>query len=208
MSKQDEKKDEKKEVEKADNNDVDMTYELGKIATGGREDYQQIRIAQKNRVRDVLRRKIEGIPLGKPEKKIEEEDKKYDEKYKDGNFPKLLNKLVDTGKLSDFEKKYIDKLLEISNETVVTEKRYEVLMKEYIQKEKLWYMWLEKIAGISSVFASNLLKNFGHCERIIMDKETGHVFAREIEGEKFERALKKMMLSPKDYYVSGILSGF
>jgi len=140
----------------------DVIYELGKIAVEGYYDYQQIRVSQKNRVRDIIRRKIEGIPLDKPEEK--KEDKKYDEKFKDKNLPTFLGELVLEGKINDVEKKYIEKLYSISTETKKTENNYKGLMDQYLAQEKLWYLWLEKIKGISSVLGSNLLKNFGYCE--------------------------------------------
>lgn len=144
------------------NNGNDIIYELGKIAVEGYYDYQQIRISQKNRVRDVVRRKIEGIPLDKPEEK--KEHKKYDDKFKDKNIFKFLGELVLDGKINDLEKKYIEKLHGISIETEKTETNYKGLMDQYLFQEKLWSLWLEKIRGISSVLGSNLLKNFGYCE--------------------------------------------
>jgi hypothetical protein len=135
---------------------------LGKIAVDGYYDYQQIRISQKNRVRDIVRRKIEGIPLDKPEEKIE--DKKYKEKFKDKNLPKFLGELVLEGKITDIEKQYIEKIYKISAETEKTEMHYKKLMDQYLEEEEIWYGWLSKIKGISGVLGSNLLKNFGYCE--------------------------------------------
>lgn len=137
---------------------------VGKIAVDGYYDYQQIRISQKNRVRDIIRRKIEGIPLDMPEEKIEESDRTYNEKFKDKNLPKFLGELVLDGKITDAEKQYIEKLYGISAETEKTEGHYKVLMDQYLQEEELWYGWLSKIRGISSVLGSNLLKNLGYCE--------------------------------------------
>lgn len=143
-------------------NGSNIIFELGKLSVEGYYDYQQIRISQKNRIRDIIRRKIEGIPFDKPEEK--KEDKKYDEKFKDKNIPKFLADLVLDGKLTDLEKQYVEKLFEISDDTAKTEIRYKGLMDQYLENEKLWYMWLSKIRGISSVLGSNLLKNFGYCE--------------------------------------------
>ena len=50
----------------------DIIIELGRIATEGYYDYQEIRITQNNRIRDIIRRKLEGIPMDKPEEKKEE----------------------------------------------------------------------------------------------------------------------------------------
>jgi len=149
------KKEEKKQI-------IDVLYELGKIAVDGYYDYQQIRIAQMSRIRDVIRRKIEGIPYDKPEDK--KEDKKFEKKFKDENLSAFLHDLVESEKITKIEKDYIEKLYGISKETAKTEERYKILMSAYLSNEELWNKWLVKIKGISSVLASNLIKNFGYCE--------------------------------------------
>jgi len=177
------------------NQDNNVIYELGKIAVEGYYDYQQIRISQKNRVRDVIRRKIEGIPLDKPEEK--KEDKKYDEKFKDKNLPKFLGELVLEGKITDVEKKYIEKLYSISNETERTEENYKSLMDQYLFQEKLWYLWLEKIKGISSVLGSNLLKNFGYCENYQYVSSLWRHCGFDPDGAKGRRKGETISYNPK-----------
>lgn len=142
---------------------MDIMYELGKLAIEGYYDYQQIRISQKNRIRDIVRRKVEGIPLDKPEEK--KEDKTYDNKFKDENLDKFLNDLMADEKITDIERQYILKLYKTSSDIESVERQYKGLMEDYLRHEKIWYMWLEKIKGISSVLGSNLIKNFGYCEK-------------------------------------------
>ena len=150
-----EKKDSEKPIE-------NLIYELGKISVDSYYDYQSIRIAQKNRIRDIVRRKIEGIPLDKPEEK--KEDKKFDDKFKDENIAKFLQDLVKEKKITKLEKSYIENLFQASNETAQTENRYKKLMDQYLSEEILWNEWLSKIKGISSVLGANIIKNFGYCE--------------------------------------------
>lgn len=151
-----------KKDKKPENTIGNLIYELGKLSVEGYYDYQSIRIAQKNRIRDLVRRKIEGIPLDKPEEK--KEDKKFDDKFKDENIAKFLIDLVKDKKITEIEKNYIEKLFQVSNETAQTENRYKKLMDQYLSEESLWNEWLSKIKGISSVLGANLIKNFGYCE--------------------------------------------
>lgn len=176
-------------------NGNNIIFELGKIAVDGYYDYQQIRISQKNRVRDVIRRKIEGIPFDKPEEK--KEDKKYDEKFKDKNLPKFLGELVLEGKITDLEKQYIEKLFGISTDTAKTEIRYKGLMDQYLQNEKLWYMWLSKIRGISSVLGSNLVKNFGYCENYQYVSSLWRHCGYDPDGAKGRRKGETISYNPK-----------
>jgi len=172
-----------------------IIFELGKIAVDGYYDYQQIRISQKNRIRDVIRRKIEGIPFDKPEKK--KEDKKYDEKFKDKNISKFLEELAVDEKISDIEKQYIEKLYRISNDSAKTEDRYKLLMDQYLQKEKLWYAWLSKIRGISSILGSNLIKNFGYCENYQYVSSVWRHCGLDPDGAKGRKKGEKISYNPK-----------
>ena len=177
------------------NDENQIIYELGKLATEGYYDYQSIRLAQKNRIRDVVRRKIEGIPLDKPEEK--KEDKKYDEKFKDKNIAKFLGELVLGGKITSDEQEYIEKLFKISVENKKTECRYKALMDLYLKKEKLWYKWLEKIKGISSVLGSNLIKNFGYCETYAHVSSLWRHCGYDPDGAKGRRKGETISYNPK-----------
>lgn len=135
--------------------------ELGVIAEGY-YDYQEIRKSQYNRIRDIVRRKIENIPMDKPEEK--KEKKKYLKKFDDKKILKYLIKLEKQNKIQKQEHKYLSKLLEIAKETHTTEKKYKILLMHCIKQEEIWNKWLQNIKGISSVLAGNLVKNFGYCE--------------------------------------------
>ena len=80
----------------------DVFFELGRIAVGGYYDYQEIRISQRNRIRDIIRRKIEGIPLDKPEEK--KEDKDFLKRYSDEKLGYYLNVLVRRGEITEYER--------------------------------------------------------------------------------------------------------
>ena len=135
------------------------------IASEGYKDYQKIRINQNNRIRDVVRRKIEKIPMDHPEEK--KERKEYLKKFQDKEIIKYLYKLKSKDKITKYEFDYISKLLGIAKETYQTEQNYKKLMDRFLKKEDIWKDWLIKIKGISSVLGSELLRRFGYCENYV-----------------------------------------
>ena len=124
--------------------------------------YQEIRKAQYNRIRDVVRKKIENIPMDKKEEK--KERKEYLKKFDDKKIIKYLKKLEEDDKVEKHEHKYLTKLFDIVRETKTTEGNYKILMMNALKKEEIWCRWLINIRGISSVLGSTLLNNFGYCE--------------------------------------------
>lgn len=139
-----------------------LVVDLGRIVTEGYYDYQEIRKAQYNRMRDIIRRKIENIPMDKPEEK--KERKEYLDKFKDEKILNYLIQLEQKNKIKKHEQKYLSKVLEVALQTKQTESNYKKLMGEYLEQEDIWQYWLKSIKGISSVIGANLVKNFGYCE--------------------------------------------
>jgi hypothetical protein len=186
-----------------------IIYDAGKVAIEGYYDYQDIRISQQNRIRDVIRRKIEGIPLDKPEEKKE---KSFAKEFTDKELGKLLRKLSKEEKITKGESEYLEKLWSISVETKKLENRYKILMDEYLSIEPIWCEWLKDIKGISSVLGSSLIKNFGYCEIIISENtigddekpKTGEMIGRETGDKKeFEKAWKLYQNNPELHHRSG-----
>ena len=173
----------------------EIVFHLGKIAVDGYYDYQEIRISQRNRIRDIIRRKIEGIPLDKPEEK--KEDKTFEKKYNDKNIPSLFKQLKNESKITDWEREYLERLWQLANETEKIEKMYKMLMEQYISKEPIWYMWLSKIKGISLVLASNLIKNFGYCEKYRYVSSLWRHCGLDPEGAKGWRHGEKIHYNPR-----------
>ena len=174
---------------------TEIVFHLGKIAVDGYYDYQEIRISQRNRIRDIIRRKIEGIPLDKPEEK--KEDKTFEKKYNDKNIPFLFKQLKNEGKITDWEMEYLERLWQLANETEKIEKKYRMLMEQYISKEPIWYMWLSKIKGISLVLASNLIKNFGYCEKYRYVSSLWRHCGLDPEGARGWRHGEKIHYNPR-----------
>ncbi len=140
----------------------ELLREIGHVIVGAYYDYQDIRTATMNRLRDLIRRKNEGIPLNAVEPK--KEKKKFDKKYADENLPKLLKQMLDEKKITADEYEYINKLLDIVNESKKYEKDHIKFMHEWIENEPLYTKWLSKIKGIGPVLSANLIHYFGYCD--------------------------------------------
>lgn len=142
-----------------------IIHELGRIVVGGFYDYQEIRKTNMNRMRDIIRKRNEGISFDAVEEKKEDKEKSFGKEYNDRNLSKLLDKMYDEGKFTDEEKDYINRVLDANSKAVKMESAYKVMMDEYLKSEPLWWRWIENIRGISTILGANLIKNFGYCER-------------------------------------------
>jgi len=136
---------------------------IGRIVAGAYYDMQQVRISTKNRIRDVIRKNIEGIDFDKVEKKKEE--KSFEKKYKDEELFRLWDKLLADKKIDKEEYNYVLKCWKISNESEKIERKYKTAMREYILNEKVYRMFLKGIRGIGEVLSANLIKEFGDCSQ-------------------------------------------
>lgn len=146
--------------------DNQMLRELGKIVTGGFYGYQEIRKANMNRVRSLIARRDRGMSLGEvEEKKEKKEDRAYGKEYNDAKILELVANLKKEGRLSHDEYEYILKTFILFDEAANMEASHKKLMEIYIVTEPIWQEWLKDIRGISIILASNLIKNFGYCER-------------------------------------------
>ena len=139
--------------------------EIGREVAGAFYDYQQVRLSSMNRIRDVIRKRSEGIAFDAVEKKIDKDKKKFDKKYNDKALLSTINKMKEEGKITDKEYDYIQKSLKLSDESKKIEEFYKTMMLEYVQQEPIFQEFLSKIKGLGPVLSCNLLKNFGYCER-------------------------------------------
>ncbi len=164
--------------------------EVGRIMAGGYQDTQEIRKATLSRIRDVLRRKIEGLQPDEVEEKKKEKD--FEKKYADSELPDLLKKLEKKGDLTQKEYLYIEMCLSIAHDSAKIENKYKKAMLEYVLAEPIYAVFLSKIRGIAEVLSAFLIKEFGYCEVIIYDKKKKKIIGRETGNKrKFEKALKK-----------------
>lgn len=138
-------------------------WELGRIIAGAYYDYQAVRTASMNRIRDLIRTKVENIDKSKPEEK--KEKKEFYKKYADEDLPSYLDKLLAEKKLTEEEHSYIEKFLKISINALKLEQEYKQLMLQYVETEPIYARFLKHIRGIGPVISAMMLKNFGYCER-------------------------------------------
>lgn len=142
-----------------------LKQELGKIVAGSFYDHQEVRITETNRIRDIIRRRIEGIPIVNVVEDKKEEDEKYKEEYTDKDIWKFYEELKAEGKISAKEVEYIEKIREVQKNAEKYELLYKNLMAEFIETEPIYVEFLNHIRGISIILSSNLIKEFGYCEK-------------------------------------------
>ncbi len=176
-------------------NNGTMIVNLGRLVTEGYYDYQEIRKAQYSRMRDIIRRKIENIPMEKPEEK--KEKKEYLGKFKDEKIMNYLQKLEKENKIEKHEQRYLSKVLQVAIQTKQTENNYKKLMGEYLESEDIWQYWLKNIKGISSVIGANLVKNFGYCETYEHVSSLWRHTGYDPEGAKGLRKGEEIHYNPK-----------
>lgn len=136
---------------------------IGRNITNAYYDFQQVRIASMNRVRDVIRKRVEGIKFDEVEEK--KEKKEYKKKYTDKELLIKLNKLLTDGEILTEEFEYIMKCWEIMKDAKKLEKRFQDAMETFISKEAVYNEFLNKIRGIGDILSANLIKEFGDCSK-------------------------------------------
>lgn len=159
-------------VEVSESRKTGATEQIARIAVEGYYDFQKVRQAMMNRVRDIVRKKREGIPFDVVEEEKEEKD--YSKEYNDSNLPDLVEAMFE-GEDEKFEEQdvheefteqeysYLRDLLDIAHESEKTEKNFEIPM-EYFKEEPIYKRFLRHVRGINTVMNANLIKRIGYCE--------------------------------------------
>lgn len=137
---------------------------VGRIIAGAYYDMQDTRISSMNRVRDVIRKKLEGIDWNEVEDE-KEKSKKQIKSYSDAQLVEKMEEINEKDLLSDKELKYLKNCLDLLNESQKLENKYKRRMKEFVESEPIYQKFLSKIRGIGPVLSANLIKEFGYCER-------------------------------------------
>jgi len=139
--------------------------EAGRIVAGSYYDFQEVRLGAMSRIRDVIRKRNEGIAFDEVEEKLDKDKRTFDKKYQDANLLKIVERMYSDGKLEKKEYDYIMKVLELAEKSIAMEGMYRNLMMAYINEEDMWNRFLSKVRGLGAVLSANLIKNFGYCER-------------------------------------------
>lgn len=135
--------------------------QLARIAVGAYDDAQDVRTAMMNRIRDLVRKRNEGIPFDEVED--EKEDPNYDNKYQDENLPELIEAMNTSGKLSDREYEYLQEMLKAGLEGQRIENQYKSVM-AITEAEPIFHEWLKHVYGVSTTLTARLIHRFGYCE--------------------------------------------
>lgn len=170
---------------------------IGRNITTAYYDFQQVRIASMNRVRDVIRKKDMNIPFDAVEDK--EEVKKYASKYTDAKLMPILNNLMTEGKITTEEFDYIKKCWDIVKDTKGLEKKFQNAMKVFIENEIVYNDFLSQIRGIGEVLSANLIKEFKDCSKYdTVSKLWAHTGNSVIDGVAPKRRKgENLTFSPK-----------
>lgn len=138
--------------------------ELGRVLSNSFYGFQELRITANNRIRDVIRKKNEGISFDKVEEKKETKEK-HQSKYTDEKMHKILDEMFKTKKLSQEEFDFIQKVISLSAEGLKLENLYKKEMESYISTEPIYIEFLSKIKGLGIILSCNLIKELGYCEK-------------------------------------------
>lgn len=173
----------------------DIQVELGRIIAGSYYDHQEVRITEFNRIRDILRRTQEGIPLvGEVEEKKDEEEK-YKNKFVDKKIPEVLNKLLKEGKLTPQQKEYLEAIFQVQKNAERYENEYKKLLMKYVENELIYKEFLQHIKGISAVLSANLIKELTYCEKPETISDVWKYFGYHVQDGIAEKRKKGQKLS-------------
>ncbi len=134
---------------------------LGRIITEGYDDFQRIRIASANRIRDIIRKRSEGIGFSTVE--IKKETKEYKKKYSDKILFERLELAYAQKKISKAEYKYLMRCKDIMEESMDLENKYKRAMLDFVSQEDIYQDFLKKVRGIGPVLSAKIIKTLGDC---------------------------------------------
>jgi hypothetical protein len=172
---------------------------IGRVVATGYYDMQQVRMGTKNRIRDIIRKKAEGIPFDKVEDKKEDGSPKHEKNYTDAELFELWKKLLVDKKITDDEYVYVQKCWEMAESTEKIEKSYKDQMMTFIKDRAVYQQFLSKIRGIGPVISAMLIKNFNNCERFETISALWSYTGNGVEGGKAPKVKRgeKSGFSPK-----------
>lgn len=143
-----------------------MDTRIGRIISGAYYDMQNIRISVMGRIRDIIRKKMEGIDFNQPEEK-KEQDKIKRGQYTDDSLPHFLEILNKNNQLTEEEYKYIHYCLEIAQNSRSNENKYKNGLMNFIKNEPIYNFFLSRVRGIGPTLSANIIHNFGYCENYV-----------------------------------------
>jgi len=144
-----------------------IQLELGQIIAAKYDDFQLVRKAAYNRIRNVIFRKDKGIDYRELQKKKNKTDKEKEwlKEYVDSKLLGKIKELTKSEKLSHQEHGYIDEMFTQLKEAKEMEKRSEMILKKIIDEDEIFKFFIIKVKGLNVLSMARLLYYFGHCEK-------------------------------------------
>lgn len=136
---------------------------LGRIITNAYSEFQIPRISFMNQIRDVIRKRIEGIKFNEVEEKKEE--KKRVKKYTDTQLIKKWNEAHTKGLINSVEHDYMLEMWNNAKKMKGFEIELKKKMLDYVSTIEIYKVFLDKIRGVGEILSANLIKEFGDCSQ-------------------------------------------
>lgn len=145
-----------------------------------RQEIQNIRKALFNRKRDLIRRKVEGIPYDKPEKKKTDEERQViEEKYTDEKLKKIEKDLRKKEILNKNELTKLDTINDLLVEIKTLEKTCEKgLVHPYAKKTELYQRYYQHIKGVGPVLCAELIHDGGDPAGFYIEESNGQMMEK------------------------------
>ena len=136
---------------------------VGRIITNSYYEFQTPRISFMNQIRDVIRKRLEGVRFDEVEQKKKE--KKRAEKYTDIQLIKRWNEAFNKGLVNSVEHDYMINMWENAKKMKSFENDLKKEMMDYVSSVDVYNEFLSKIRGVAEILSANLIKEFGDCSQ-------------------------------------------
>lgn len=182
--------------------------------------YQGLRIKSMNKIRDIVRKTNEGIPMNTVEAK--KEHKTFDKKYSDNQLNKTMEHLLLEDKITPEDLDYYYECRNLIDGPMVfkmfeckscgkknrqeihlggaedMEKETVKTIKELIIHEPIWEEFLSKIKGIGELIGASLVYFFGYCDQKIYKNGELIAMEKDLNFDKAYNEWEKDHLLPKE----------
>jgi hypothetical protein len=145
----------------------DLQLELGSIASGQYYEFQELRKATMNRIRNIVFRLDKGIELRELQAKKGKTDEEAEwlEEYADKKLHKKLKDLEKKKKLKASELEYVDKMFMLLADLEEKEKQYNKLVSSFVEEDIVYTEFSQYVKGLGPMMTAMLLYYFEHCEK-------------------------------------------
>lgn len=175
----------------------------------GYETFQKTRIAYMNQIRDIVRKKVQGIEFNEVEKKKETND--YTKNFTDKQLSEAWETLIRENKITQEESDLMYKCWNKGKDLIIVEKEFVKLIRQLLKIEPIYIQFLKKVKGIGEILSARIIKAFGDCSQYdTISKLWAHTGNQVIEGiapkrRKGEKLCYSTKLRTLSYLISECL---